>query len=465
MRAALAAWLLDRAGPDRALLRAIEFGDGSGRALLGAVADEDGDRPAEQPPSGWPVSMAAGLAASIRRTTLCLVTPYGLLPSGAAIDYAEAQGWHYLDAASLDLLAGAVQLLWLEAGGPHPLAPLAHAWLRWQDTMPTERPPFAPATRGSLPRLGKLGTDDATLPDFPQADAPAQDGQLWLPEFSDAVRGCTSWLLWLFDRAGGKSMAAGRGAPWDLRLFAYALLHLAVADRDGQWHTIRLAASPEHAERIYGTTGNRPPNVEDWLHPNGWNNKRRDWHKLPDALDRMRRLAYVPVPGIGRVAMLFPSVIPSAPTDPLVEFTVRVPRSAAHGDRLNWPRLVKYGADSARMLRAYLSVVPWLGRSAHHGHPITRTIAAPVLGPDGKPARRKGGAIIRSATKRIVHPAVHLAGPPLSEDDLARMIGFDPTDRYRRRDARAAFECLEAAGVLEIERAGAGWLLFGGPNW
>ena len=167
VRAALAAWLLDRAGPDRALLRAIEFGDGSGRALLGAVADEDGDRPAEQPPSGWPVSMAAGLAASIRRTTLCLVTPYGLLPSGAAIDYAEAQGWHYLNAASLDLLAGAVQLLWLEAGGPHPLAPLAHAWLRWQDTMPTERPPFAPATRGSLPRLGKLGTDDATLPDFP----------------------------------------------------------------------------------------------------------------------------------------------------------------------------------------------------------------------------------------------------------------------------------------------------------
>ena len=36
--------------------------------------------------------------------------------------------------------------------------------------------------------------------------------------------------------------------------------------------------------------------------------------------------------------------------------------------------------------------------------------------------------------------------------------------RYRRRDARAAFECLEADGVLEIERDGAGWLLFGWPE-
>ena len=55
-------------------------------------------------------------------------------------------------------------------------------------------------------------------------------------------------------------------------------------------------------------------------------------------------------------------------------------------------------------------------------------------------------------------------GPPLSEADLTRMIGFDPSNRYRRRDARAAFERMEADGVIEIERSGAGWLLFGGPN-
>ena len=44
------------------------------------------------------------------------------------------------------------------------------------------------------------------------------------------------------------------------------------------------------------------------------------------------------------------------------------------------------------------------------------------------------------------------------------MIGFDPSNRYRRRDARAAFERMEVDGVIEIERSGAGWLLFGGPN-
>ena len=50
-----------------------------------------------------------------------------------------------------------------------------------------------------------------------------------------------------------------------------------------------------------------------------------------------RKLAYVPVPGLGQVAMLFPSVIPSAPSDPLIEFTIRVPAVAAHGDRIEWP--------------------------------------------------------------------------------------------------------------------------------
>ena len=224
------------------------------------------------------------------------------------------------------------------------------------------------------------------------------------------MRGCASWLLWLFDQAGGESLASGRGAPWDLRMFVYALLHLDVADRDGEWHTIRLPTDT----------------VTGWLHPHGWANERRDWDKLPEALRRMsRQLSYVPVDGIGYVAMLFPSVIPAKRGDPLVEFTARVPRVAAHGDRLNWPQLLAYGADSARLFRAYLAVAAWLGRSAKRGHPITRQIAAPVRGADGKPALRKG-AIIRSATERIDNPAARYVGPPLSEADLTRMIRFRP---------------------------------------
>ena len=163
--------------------------------------------------------------------------------------------------------------------------------------------------------------------------------------------------------------------------------------------------------------------------------------------------------------MLFPSVIPSTPSNPLVEWTIRIPRGGANGDRLNWPRLLAYGADSARLFRAYLAVTAWLGRSAKRGHPITRQITAPVHGPDGKPARRrKGGAIVRSATERIDNPAARYVGPPLSEVDLTRMIGFDPSNRKLRQYARAAFARMEADGVIEIERSGAGWLLFGGPN-
>ena len=87
-------------------------------------------------------------------------------------------------------------------------------------------------------------------------------------------------------------------------------------------------------------------------------------------------------------------------------------------------------------------------------------------GSDGKPARRrKGGAIIRSATERIDNPAARYVGPPLSEADLTRMIGFDPSNRKLRQYARAAFERMEADGVIEVERDGRGWLLFGGPNW
>ena len=58
-----------------------------------------------------------------------------------------------------------------------------------------------------------------------------------------------------------------------------------------------------------------------------------------------------------------------------------------------------------------------------------------------------------------------LIGPPLSEADLTRMIGFDPSNRRRRHDARAAFERMEADGAIEIERDGTSWRLFAGPNW
>ena len=75
----------------------------------------------------------------------------------------------------------------------------------------------------------------------------------------------------------------------------------------------------------------------------------------------------------------------------------RSARTAAHGARLDWPRFARYGVQSATLARAYLSAVAAMHRTARDGHPITRTIAAPILNADGKPIRRKGGAIVRSA--------------------------------------------------------------------
>lgn len=361
------------------------------------------------------------------------------------------------DADTLNLMR--VHALWvaLRPRPHHPLAPLVDAWQR----RTTKRAPYIPTKRASLPRLSEINEDDITLPTFlDDSNPPAPGEQLMLPGFGDVITVCPSWLLWLFDRAGGSALPAGRGARWDLRLFVYALLHMRISDRDGLWHTY-----------LYPTE-----RVIDWLHPRGWANRRRDWNKLPEALHALReRLSYVPVPGIGYVATLIPSVIPSTPTDPFIEFTIRVPRIAAHGDRIDWPRLVAYGATSDRLFRAYLAVTAWMGRSSNRGHPITREIAPPVIADDGTPKRRKGkivvgpdgkvrqrpGAIVRSRTELVPNPAARYAGPILSEPDLTRMIALDPTNRYHRRDARAAFERMHADGVIDLQRSGGGFLIFG----
>ena len=135
--------------------------------------------------------------------------------------------------------------------------------------------------------------------------------------------------------------------------------------------------------------------------------------RLPDALEAMKQIAYVPVPGIGSVALLFPSVIPRLSIDPLVEFTVRIPSSAARGARIDWRRLCRYGADSAALYRAYLSVCATMDGVAFKAAPITRWIGAPVLNSDRQPRRRRGGAIVRRSDNSIPTPAPrwHPCGP------------------------------------------------------
>lgn len=324
---------------------------------------------------------------------------------------------------------------------------------------PREATPFQPKPRGSLARLARMTEDDARLPNYPGRHSPAMD-QLTLPGMGPEITHCPSWLLWMFDRAGGESLSAGRGAPWDLRLFIGALLHLAVAERDGEWRTLRFPHLREH-EADWPIPGT--PSIEAWLHPNGWSNRRRDWEKLPAALRKMQELlGFIPVAG-GSVQIVFPSTIPDRPDFPVVEFSVRLPRSAADGARIDWERLRQYGTDSAALYRAYLAVSAHLDRSAHHGHAITRQIGAPVLNAAGKPMRRKDGGFVRSATEQIDNRHARYV-PTLTDADLARMIGLDGDSRVYRQRARKALSQLEADGVVELARERGGLRIFGTPN-
>ena len=152
--------------------------------------------------------------------------------------------------------------------------------------------------------------------------------------------------------------------------------------------------------------------------------------------------------------------MPRASCDPMVEFTVRIPASAAYGARADWQLLCRYGAVSAPLYRAYLSTVAYFDHSARAEHPITADIAAPVLNDDGNPKRRKGGQIVRSAHDTEPNPAARFVRP-LTDADLARMIGFDGDNRDHRRQARQAFERLDADGIVDMQRKGSGVFLFG----
>ena len=329
----------------------------------------------------------------------------------------------------------------------HPLAPLLEFY--WQERLPrpagrfAEGTPFMPSQSGSLVQLSVLSDQHTHLPGFPDAStAPAEPaGRPPRPKSTEEIvePSCASWMLWLFDRAGGSSKSQSHGAPWDLRLWVYALLHLPIEKRDGQWHKLSFPL-----EEVIG-----------WLHPNGWSNQRRDWQKLPDALNKMRSLAYVPIPMIGHVAILYPSVIPTSSHDPSIEFTIRVPRAAAHGDRIIWPWLIAYGAKSSVLFRAYLAVTAWMGRSAHHGYSVTRLVAAPLYGSDGKLRRGKDGKIVRSDNRRIPNQLTRYVSE-LTDRDLTRMIGFDPDNNDDRHKARRAFERLHADTVIDLQRIGAG---------
>ena len=344
-----------------------------------------------------------------------------------------------------------------------PLAPLIRAWLAWkaQQSEPTE--PFTPKRHASLPEWNNLSDDEFRLSDWPSGTPLDLITGQHLIDLDDTVD--RPWLLDLYMRAGGPIAQGGR-LPFALTLAVGAMVHLPIDKRDGIWRTLRFphtrahARDPECFEHFNITPG--IPSIEEWIYgEDGFPNPGRDWKNIADGLCDMReKLSYLRVQGFGFVAWAFPSVIPETRTDPFVEFSLRIPRQAARGSRMDWPLFQRYASERATVARAYLSAVDHMGKSAHRGMAITRQIPAPVLGPDDRPKRRKGGRIVRSKTQVIDNRhARYVRG--LTESDLAQMCGWEKPNRNQRRDGRNTFERLHDDGVVELFKEGDLFRVFG----
>ena len=318
----------------------------------------------------------------------------------------------------------------------HPILPIVTGWL--------ERAVEIQPQRGAgLPRFQRMSTVEAlALPGFDAPmPAPVRSQQV-LPGFDiTPVGGCPSWLLSLYDQAGGETERPGRGAPLDLRVFVGALLSVPETARDGR------------DVRIPITVGE----LADWLYPNGWDrsNRRRGWESFRQSLKNLDRLR-VPIEVDGHmvgVQVVNAFVIPRSWDGGKASVVLRVaiPASAARGARVNWDRLRVYGAESAPLYRAYLSACAVLDYSARNGHGITQQIGAPELDQRGKPLRRKDGRrrIIRSTRETIPNPAAKFVGK-LTDDDVRRLVGLHAQHHENRKRARSALERLNSDGVIDL---------------
>ena len=220
----------------------------------------------------------------------------------------------------------------------------------------------------------------------------------------------------------------------ELSAMVGAMARVKIADRDGQWRTIRIPHRIEHEDDFEGLAS-----LERWYWPDGWGSRRGRWSLIPESLHRLKRgmAGWLDIPGVGSVAVCSPSVIPRRRADPFVELTIRIPESAAYGARFDWLRFSRLAVRSAIQARAYLSGVAVIDRTA-----------------------RKGVALVQG------DPAAHLA-PWLTDAQLARLVGYPPdAPRKARQRARAAFEALAAEGVFDLVAGPKGVRIYGpDPAW
>ena len=309
--------------------------------------------------------------------------------------------------------------------------------------------PFKPKRRSQLPVWEKMEVGEARR--LVELQTEPSDTQLF-SEISEIQSPASPfWLLDLYRRGGGAANQQGRGAPWPMRLLIGGFLHTPIHYRDGRWHCFSLPTD----------------DVIRWLRPDGWSQRKSRWEQFPKALEEVNRLGRISIPGAGRVQVFGVSVIPERPTDPFVEFIVRVPPSAAHGARIDWPRLCKYGTKSAPLYRAYLTACAFMHRSAKNCQPVTEVIGKPLLNADGMPIRKKG-KIVRSETEFEPNPAVRYV-KGLTKVQLTEAIGLDSTNRANQRETMKAFERMEDDGVIDLQTEGRGryqkYFLFARNQW
>ena len=271
---------------------------------------------------------------------------------------------------------------------------------------------------GMLPAIHRAKPDEAETMRLLELNPDSVDigDQLMIPGVGgrngDA---CPAWMLELFDAAGGRALAnSGGGAPWALRLFVGALLHLPHAARDGYDRTLIFTARE----------------VIRWLHPDGWKNQRARWRQFPAALEAVDRMR-VHVLGAGRARLVAVDLIPTT-IDERVAFRPLIPTGASSGARVHWPTLCQYGRESAALYRVYLSSCAVLDHTATNGEPL----------------RAGSGALARLV-------------PSFTADQIGRMAGYTAPTRATRQRALAAFRRIEADGHIKLRPDGARWKIIG----
>ena len=139
----------------------------------------------------------------------------------------------------------------------------------------------------------------------------------------------------------------------------------------------------------------------------------------------------------------------------MTEISIQIPRSVANGTQFDWPYFLSLASGGhARLARAYLSAVAYMGRTATNGMALTLELPRAVLDADGQPVRRRGKVKRDPALGFEANPQAEKFIRPLTARALARMEGFENPSKQRMRDARHDFEKLAGDGAFDFIREG-----------